>query len=131
MMGLQLVDTETGELPEPSAAFSDFWLLYPRHVGKLAAVKAWARITEANKMAAIIGAAEWRPIFVKRMEDGEDTYVPHPSTWLNGERWEDELPPCYRPTSASHQPAALPEQGSRTVMPDKVRALLAKLRGKA
>ena len=54
---------------------------------------------------------------------------PYGATWLNGERWEDELPPEFTARTAAHQSVQLPEQTARTVMPEHVRALLAKLRG--
>ena len=122
MTALQLVDKETGELSAPT--WEDFWTLYPRRVAKLDARKAWAKMTPAQQMAAIVACASWRKVWAGKDLD----YLPYPATWLNGERWEDELPPEYRQTTAAHAPAALPEQTARTVMPDHVRALLAKLR---
>ena len=29
----------------------------------------------------------------KQWKEANGQYIPHPSTWLNGERWEDELEP--------------------------------------
>jgi DNA replication protein DnaC len=56
-------------------------------------------------------------------------YVPHPATWLNGERWEDELPVAIASSHASHQPAQSTPLPARTTIPEHVRAVLAKLRG--
>lgn len=122
MTALQLVDKETGELSAPT--WDDFWLLYPRRIAKLDARKAWAKMTPAQQMAAIVACAAWRKVWAGKDLD----YLPYPATWLRGERWEDELPPEFTQSTAAHAPAALPAQGERTVMPDHVRALLAKLR---
>jgi hypothetical protein len=35
-------------------------------------------------MAAVI-------LFSAAMEGKEKQYIPHPTTWLNGERWEDDI----------------------------------------
>ena len=31
------------------------------------------------------------PIFKESVKNTEVKYIPHPSTWLNQERWEDSL----------------------------------------
>jgi hypothetical protein len=56
-------------------------------------------------------------------------YVPHASTWLNGWRFEDEIPPEFTARAAAQQSAQLPDPTARTTMPEHVRALLQKLRG--
>jgi hypothetical protein len=37
-------------------------------------------------------------------KDKEQQYIPHPSTWLNGKRWEDEI--VAKPMSASDREKA-------------------------
>jgi len=106
---------------DPAPTFDDFWSLYPRHVAKKAARIAWDRVTPANQMAAVIAIASWRQIYMARDPDR----IPHAATWLNGERWEDELP---QSTHASHAPAVIPVAGPKTAMPESVRALIARLR---
>lgn len=119
MQALRLVD------PDPSATFEDFWLLYPRRVAKRDAMKAWMRLTEADRMAAIVGVAKWRKVWATK----DQQYVPHASTFLNGARWEDELPAEQVSTYAAHAPAKLSD-ATRGEMPEEVRALIARMRGK-
>lgn len=70
----------------PSAAFARFWEVYPRHVAKQAAIKAWPG---DEMLPVIMRALDWQaPEFRKREQDK----IPHPATWLNGKRWEDEKP---------------------------------------
>jgi hypothetical protein len=71
--------------------FGDFWALYPRRVGKADAIRAWVRQRPP--------AAEARTALVWQIEawDSErpprpTEKIPHPATWLNGRRWEDERP---------------------------------------
>jgi hypothetical protein len=125
MTQLALVDKATGELAEVAVAtFDDLWCIYPRRVAKRDAMKAWDRLTPAQQMAAVVAAADWRRVWA-----GKDLqYVPHASTWLNGWRFEDELPPEFTARTAAQQAAQLPEPTARTTMPEHVRALLAKLR---
>jgi len=70
--------------------FDRFWAAYPRKISKGHARKAWDKIKPDEqllaRMLAAIGraktSAQWRK------DDGQ--YIPHPATWLNGERWEDD-----------------------------------------
>ncbi len=66
--------------------FSEFWSMYPRKVGKTAAHKAWIRAIEAGAKPETI-LAELR----KQVPGYRDPqYTPHPTTWLNQGRWQDE-----------------------------------------
>jgi hypothetical protein len=73
---------------EKENKFEEFWGLYPRKTGKGKAKqsyqKAIAKIPEQNLIQAL----------KDRLEDLgklESQFIPHPSTWLNQERWEDEI----------------------------------------
>lgn len=121
--------TTSAEIPEdlPGPSFDDFWLLYPRHVAKLAARKAWVKVRPADHVPILEALVSWRQVW----RDKDQEYLPHPATWLNGERWEDELPKEFRRTDLSYVPASAIAPSERTQMPEHVRVLLAKLRGKA
>ncbi|SDE15116.1 hypothetical protein SAMN05216185_11774 [Pseudomonas guariconensis] len=85
-------DSLTSSSESPAELFAKFWKLYPRKVGKANAEKAWAKLkVDAalfNRMATALAAwsvsADWT-------KDGGQ-FIPHPATWLNGKRWDDELP---------------------------------------
>ena len=124
-MGLELVvDTDTGEIARPE--FDDFWLLYPKRVARKDALKMWVRLSEGQKISALIALVEWRKVWAAK----DVQYVPNAATWINGERWDDELPNEFVAMAAAHKPAVLPEEVKRGAIPDHVRALLAKLRGR-
>lgn len=70
--------------------FERFWKAYPLKKAKTAAIKAWKKINPDKQLAEIIIAAVEKQ---KRWEDwirDNGQYIPHPSTWLNQGRWEDE-----------------------------------------
>jgi hypothetical protein len=78
--------------PVPAPGFDDFWAAYPLHVGKQAARKAWAKLGPSPPLATIREALAWQRELPRWREEGR-RYVPHPATYLNGRRWEDEHPP--------------------------------------
>lgn len=112
---------------EPQADFDTFWLLYPRKVARKAARVAWQRLSPDDCVAAIVGLVGWRRVWIAK---GELEYVPHPASWLNGERWTDELPSDIKATAASHLPfAATPaEPFKRDKLPQVALDAIAKLK---
>ena len=84
--------------PARDDVFERFWSVYPRRVGKGAARKSFDRAASKADPEAIILAAG------KIQTDGDLQFVPHPSTWLNQERWNDEHPSG--PTGETHAKSA-------------------------
>lgn len=78
--------------PKGDGAWFDdtFWPAYPRKVAKEAARKAAARLErEGVDLAEVMAGLEAARASEQWTRDG-GRYVPHPATWLNGRRWEDE-----------------------------------------
>lgn len=70
--------------------FDVFWENYPRKVGKGAARKVWSKIKPSQvELSMMIMAIEEQKRTDSWKKDS-GIYIPHPSTWLNGERWLDE-----------------------------------------
>ena len=112
---------------DPAPTFQDFYDLFPRHEARKDAAKAWSQLADdAERLAAVVGAAAWRKILLERHERG---FCPLAASYLRGERYRDELPVAATSSHASHQPATSTPLPARTGMPESVRALLAKLRG--
>jgi hypothetical protein len=78
--------------PASAPGFDDFWQRYPLHVGKQAARKAWGKLGPSPPLGTIVDALAWQRELPRWREEG-GRYVPHPATYLNGRRWEDERPP--------------------------------------
>lgn len=72
------------------AGFAIFWAAYPRKVAKQAAWKAWARLHPTEDLLTVMLAKlREQAVSVQWQKDGGQ-FIPHPSTWLNQGRWEDE-----------------------------------------
>lgn len=74
-----------------TAAFESWWEGYPRKTGKAAAAKAYDKArksaTADELMAGLVNAcAVWTA------DRTEARFIPHPATWLNQGRWDDEQP---------------------------------------
>ena len=74
-----------------SDVFEWWWSSLPKKVGKKACVEWWKKHRPADEQAKMMAAAIERQKKSRRWRDG---YVPDPLTWLNGERWNDELEPA-------------------------------------
>ncbi|MCD1645189.1 hypothetical protein [Aurantimonas coralicida] len=68
--------------------FDTFWAAYPRKQAKRTAQKAWDREMKAGTDPQVIldGLRRQLPGFARK----EKQFIPHPATWLNSGRWEDE-----------------------------------------
>jgi len=84
--------------------FPAFWEHYPRKVAKPKAAEAFDRIGVTTEMLATMITAIAQQGLAERCAAGEGQYVPHPATWLNQRRWEDQ-PPRGAP-AASRAPSA-------------------------
>ena len=79
--------------PALTGAFDRFWVAYPRHQGKEAARKAWAKIRPDDALLAEMLAALERQRASDQWRKDGGQFIPLPATWLNGRRWEDEPTP--------------------------------------
>jgi len=69
--------------------FNLFWAQYPRKVGKLTAQRSWQKIPDDHKQKALEAIVEHRKYWTAKGTDWE--FIPHASTWLNQERYFDEI----------------------------------------
>lgn len=88
-------ETPPAAPPAGGVPFVEFWSNYPRRVGKGDAEKAWAKATKLAPASVILEAVRR---YAAEVEGREVAKIAHPSTWLNGRRWEDE-PGANRGTS--------------------------------
>ena len=73
--------------------FNFFWDCYPNKQGKTAAYKKFSKITSKlkTKQELIDFVNNLANDVTLRYANTEKQYVPHGSTYMNGERWNDEL----------------------------------------
>ena len=69
--------------------FDEFYKLYPRKVGRVVAQRCFTKLNKRDKQLAYDGLLKY--IRFWESNKTEKQFIPHPSTWLNQKRWEDEL----------------------------------------
>lgn len=69
--------------------FDEFWSIYPRKVGKMAAQKAYLKALHLGTKQEIYDGLK-RFVEVLKRNPKEEDLIPHASTWLNAGRWTDE-----------------------------------------
>jgi hypothetical protein len=89
--------------PKPSADSLEtdfearFYGPYPRHVKRDDALKAWLKLSDGERDAAVDGLRRW-------LEGGafspDVSFVPYPASWLNGRRWSDDIAAVNPPKAA-------------------------------
>jgi hypothetical protein len=73
--------------------FDQFWKLYPKKKSLKEAKKAWAKLSpDIELRQTLITALGQQRLQRDWVKDGGQ-YVPLASTWLNGEKWNDEVGP--------------------------------------
>lgn len=73
----------------PAASFEEFWLAYGMKVGRKTAKASWDKAVKAGvDTHEIVDAARAYRAFCLRPNTPHQA---HPTTWLNQERWTDEL----------------------------------------
>ena len=70
--------------------FESFWSSYPRHTAKQNALKAFAKLNPDDDLLSVMLQAIERQKKSSQWQGGEQ-FIPHPATWLNGKRWEDDI----------------------------------------
>jgi hypothetical protein len=74
-------------LNDISTNFNQFWELYPRKVGKGKARQAFEKALEKTDIDTILAGVE---AYVYHEGYNDMEFIAHPTSWLNGERWDDE-----------------------------------------
>ena len=96
-------DSENDNKKNTPDKFETFWKEYPKKVGKGAARTAFAKAIKKAKLETLIEAVRKQRQGSQWKKD-EGRYIPNPSTWLNQERWEDEVDTNGSSTGHSEEP---------------------------
>ena len=80
--------TSAKDLGGYTAEFEEYWVCYPKKIGKGAAFSAWNKIKMDKLLlsAKCVQAVEWQ----RETKSWREGYIPNPETYLNQRRWEDE-----------------------------------------
>ena len=86
-----------------SASFDAFWAIWPKKKDRKKALAAFAKINPDDALLqTILAAVAAQAATASWIDDGGE-YIPLPTTWLNGARWEDEVKPVAGTFSADNQ----------------------------
>lgn len=71
--------------------FEEFYLAYPKKQARAVALKVWLKLQPSSEMVSKIIASveEWKKSDKWQKDGGQ--FVPMPSTFLNQQRWDDEI----------------------------------------
>lgn len=69
--------------------FEKFYKAYPRKAARANAVKAWDKLKPNDELCHTMAVALKKQMKCEQWQD--KTKIPHPATWLNGQRWLDEI----------------------------------------
>lgn len=77
-------------LSDDEAAFNRFWSIYPKKVNKQGTLKAFKKIKNLQTELPLILDAVERFKNSKGWQKDNGQFIPHPTTFINQERWKDE-----------------------------------------
>lgn len=84
------IETQENEKERAIDGFEAFWRVCPKKVDKAKAKRAYLKPLKAGVLPeTLLKAME---AYGESVKGSEPRFVAHPSTWLNGERWNDEVP---------------------------------------
>jgi len=109
---LKVAENSTSPSPSPSPSpikhmsnkldgFDAWYKLYPRKVARAAAERAWAKAVKKVEAEKIVAGLEHQ---LSALKAKDKEYIPHPATWLNQERWDDEVCSPSVPQTATYVP---------------------------
>ncbi|AJO76477.1 helix-turn-helix domain-containing protein [Pseudomonas sp. MRSN 12121] len=96
---------------DPVDGFDQFWKLYPKKKGRKDAAKAWAKLKPNEELRQTLITALGQHSVSEDWTKDRGRYVPNAATWLNGERWTDELLPASgaKPSAYTGLPTHTPD----------------------
>ena len=82
-----------GRVPdEVTPEFLDWYRRYPVSKGRKDGFKAWWKAVRQISVEDLNAATDRYAAWVEAGGVSDKQFVPYPATWLNGERWDDDLP---------------------------------------
>lgn len=84
-------DAPKAEDPEYRRDFEEWWAVYPRKTGKGACAGVWERLTAGQRKRAMAGLRVQLPVLIARANDIKGNFCPHPRTWLQQGRYDDDV----------------------------------------
>lgn len=110
--------------------FDLFWSTFPRKIGKGAAELAWKKLKPDATLQAQILQAVKAQCKSEQWRRDQGQFIPHPATWLNGKRWEDEVEVKIAHDKPPVMYKTLPDRPAGEAPPPEVQVKLSRLLGR-
>ena len=110
--------------------FDLFWSTFPRKIGKGAAELAWKKLKPDGTLQARIIQAVKAQCKSEQWRRDQGQSIPHPATWRNGKRWEDEVEAKIANDKPPVMYRTLPPRPDGEACPPEAKAILSKFLGK-
>jgi len=68
--------------------FDGWWAVYPKRVDKGHARAAFKRARDKVSLETLMAATQR---YAQSVSGKDPQFIPYPATWLNGERWDDDI----------------------------------------
>ncbi len=85
------VRLDKDNLLEREPSFEIFWEQYPRKEGKSNAKKSWLKLPLTGELITRIMSALEQHKSTEQWQRENGRFIPYPASWLNQQRWEDEI----------------------------------------
>lgn len=89
-----VIEPKPTVISDTAEGFDQFWKLYPKKKSRKDAAKAWAKLAPNEELRQTLITALGSHCVSEDWTKEGGRYIPNASTWLNGERWTDELKPA-------------------------------------
>ena len=76
---------------DKNALFESFWKIYPKKVNKKKSKDKFFKICKTEEIFNEIMTGLYNQLKSSEWKKNNGQFIPHPTTWLNGERWKDEI----------------------------------------
>lgn len=88
-----VVSKEKAKKNDAETGFDTFWDNYPRHDSKQKARESYNKALKKGVTLDVLLLAIEKQKQSRQWQENGGQYIPYASTWLNQERWEDEVNP--------------------------------------
>jgi hypothetical protein len=88
LIRLNINKTDSNKTEVNNRSFSLFWSSYPKKIGRKKCSELWLKRNLHEKADLIIDDVARKALNDRQWLEG---YIPNPQTYLNGDRWEDEV----------------------------------------
>ena len=93
LLPIEVGAVEPEVIPAVVSRFDEFWKSYPKKTGKKPCQTKWLRINPDTALFNKMMNALDQQKMSRQWQKNNGQFIPNPLTWLNQERWNDELGP--------------------------------------